>query len=118
MKLDRNLNPDGRGKYALLKLRRQEKPISLEATTAATTLKDAGLLHFGNEAPGEQFFVMKYKDRFTAPALRAYAVAVMQHAQNPILTPDEKQRRSLIEYAEEITREAEEAERLGEKLPT
>lgn len=118
MKLDRNTNTDGRGKYALLKLRRQEKPISSEAVTAATILKDAGLLHFGNEGPGEQFFVMKYKDRFTAPALRAYAAAVMQHAQNPVLTPDEKQRRELIEYANEINHEAEEAERLGEKLPT
>lgn len=118
MKLDRNINTDGRGKYALLKLRRQETPISSEAMTAATTLKEAGLLQFGNEGPGEQFFVMKYKDRFTAPALRAYAAAVMQYAQNPILTSDENQLRELTEYAQEINREAEEAERLGEKLPT
>lgn len=118
MKLDRNINPDGRGKYALLKLRRQEKPVSLKATTAAATLKDAGLLHFGNEGPGEQFFVLKYKDKFTAPALYAYAAAAFSEAFTLEEQGDAKQAVELREFAHEIRREAEQAKQLGNSIPS
>ena len=84
MKLDRNTNLDGRGKYALLKLRRQEEPISPEAIEAANLLKEQGLLQFGNEAPDQQFFVIKYKDKFAIPALTAYAAAVTKEAAKPL----------------------------------
>jgi len=74
MKLDRSINPDGRGKYAILKLRRQEKPFTPECQEAAITLRDAGLLEFGNtDDPG--FFVIKLKDKYAAVALAAYAMA-------------------------------------------
>lgn len=77
MKLDRNINPDGRGKYALLKLRRQEKPFPPACQDAANTLKDFGLLDFG-DTPETDFFVIRLKDKYAAPALAAYAYAAMR----------------------------------------
>lgn len=74
MKLDRNINPDGRNKYAILKLRKQEKPFTPECQQAAMTLRDAGLLDFGN-TEGSEFFVIKLKDKYAAVALAAYAMA-------------------------------------------
>lgn len=95
MKLDRNANPDRSGKYALIKIRRlnqiMEAAAHLNVENDATalakrvhealcTLKQAGLIHFGNEGNGEQFFVMKHKDRLATPALFAYAEAIGKHA--------------------------------------
>lgn len=74
MKLDRNVNPDGRGKYALLKLRRQAKPFTVELQDCAAKLRDAGLLDFGDTAEDE-FFVIRLKDKYAAAALDAYATA-------------------------------------------
>lgn len=56
MKLDRNINDDGRGKYALINLRTNK-------------------VEWGNE-PGNDFFVIKLKDRHAADALRAYADSI------------------------------------------
>ena len=61
MKLDRNTNKDGRGKYALINLRTNQ-------------------VQWGNEGPGEQFFVMKYKDKFTGRALLAYSEEVKKES--------------------------------------
>ena len=77
MKLDRNLNPDGRGKYALLKLRRQAQPFSPDLQECAQKLKDAGLLDFGG-TPETDFFVIRLKDKYAAPALGAYAAAALR----------------------------------------
>lgn len=77
MKLDRNLNPDGRGKYALLKLRRQFTPFSPELQECANKLKEAGLLDFG-DSPESDFFVIRLKDKYAAPALGAYAAAALR----------------------------------------
>ena len=80
MKLDRNINHNGRGKYALLKLRMIEsfteqgafgelaKPIA----DAFTTLEQAGILDWGN-TPETEFFVVRLKDEYAAAALAAYA---------------------------------------------
>jgi hypothetical protein len=74
MKLDRNINPDGRGKYALLKLRRQATPFTPELQECAEKLRAAGLLDFG-ETPDTDFFVIRLKDKYAAPALIGYAAA-------------------------------------------
>lgn len=58
MKLDRNINPDGKGKYALLNLR--------------TNKIEWGV------TPDEEFFVIKLKDKYAAPALDAYAKACVK----------------------------------------
>lgn len=81
MKLDRNSNPDGRGKYALINLRTNK-------------------VEWGDE---DQFFVIKYKDRFAEAALRAYAAAVRECAASPTLDPQGE----LSEFAAEIEREAD-----------
>ena len=115
MKLDRNVNPDGKGKYALINLRTNQ-------------------VQWGD---GDQFFVIKYKDEFAAPALRAYADAVkakvadhygksLAGTPTPEMNPTQEEiecwRRShreiaesLSEYAFEIEREAEAAERWPNK---
>lgn len=112
MKLDRNINKDGTGKYALLKLRpaahaRVNDPAVAEALQV---LQCAGLIHWGDEGPGEQFFVMKYKDRFTHPALKAYARAVDLEAMKT-------SNAELSEYAAEIDIEAIHALRHGKRIP-
>lgn len=110
MKLDRNINPDGRGKYALVNLRKLHalqlggsKNICLEALDELLRL---GVLSYGDESPGDQFFVMKYKDKLTPFALRAYAVGAM--SQGTI---------EMDEFGREIMREAKLAEEASEKLP-
>lgn len=108
MKLDRNINPDGRGKYALINLRRNT-------------------IEWGGPTPEEQFFVLKLKDEFAAPALRAYAAAVRlkateieQGAEMGQLDAISRIRQcdSLGEFADEVEREAIRSENCkGRKLP-
>lgn len=111
MRLDRHINQDGRGKYALLKLRRQELPISPEAMEAAELLKREGLLQFGNETEDAQFFVLKYTDKFAVRALEAYARAVWAEAAR-MGDP------GLVEFAEDMDREVLAAEKYGTRVPT
>lgn len=70
MKLDRNINADGMGKYALLKLRnlRRGDPA---VDAALRTLDEAGILDWGNTVDSE-FFVIRLKDVNAANALFAY----------------------------------------------
>jgi hypothetical protein len=55
MRLDRNVNPDGRGKYALINLRTNQ-------------------VEWGDKA-ADEFFVLKLKDKYAMTALDAYAQA-------------------------------------------
>lgn len=96
MKLDRNVNSDGRGKYALINLRSNK-------------------VQWGWESPGDQFFVIKYKDRFARFALAAYADAVSDFART--VCP-ESLRAELEEYASEIRAEAKLAADLDESGDT
>lgn len=56
MKLDRNINADGKGKYALINLRTNK-------------------IEWG-DSEDDEFFVIKLKDKHAAAALRAYAGSV------------------------------------------
>lgn len=120
MKLDKNINKDGGGKYALLKLRKLLEiqqlgtDHSVRIQQAVELLNSYKLLHCGDEGPGEQFFVMKYKDKFTAPALRAYAIAV-EHSAQADSTPEQIE--GLVEYAAEIRRETHLAFEQGNRMP-
>lgn len=78
MALDRNVNKDGRGKYALINLRTNQ-------------------VQWGGD---DQFFVIKYKDRFASAALQAYAQAVSNFAMS--LPHDDPQYAELTEYAGEM----------------
>lgn len=105
MKLDRNINPDGRGKYALINLR---KVSDEEFNELRESRRDKEPFALGSECltlgdeKGEQFFVIKYKDQFAPAALRAYAADVREYASNQ----QGEDRRNFIEYAAEIEREA------------
>lgn len=119
MKLDRNINTSGWGKYALVNMRKLGPMIDGSQNTAENfkcieayyILKDNGFITEGNESPGDQFFVMKYKDKFTAPALHAYAIQVMAEANGP------NGNMELCEYAEQMFIEAKEAAKLGNRIP-
>lgn len=120
MKLDRNTNRGGRGKYALVNMRKliplidkcNAEPESWhdKRVEAFELLVREGIITLGNESPGEQFFVMKYKDKFTSPALHAYAIQAEAEA---IKSSDPE----LKEYAAEMFKEAKEAEKLGNRIP-
>ena len=56
MKLDQNINYDGKGKYALINLRTNQ-------------------VHWGKPHSEHEFFVIKLKDKYASAALFAYACA-------------------------------------------
>jgi hypothetical protein len=80
MKLDRNINDTGMGKYALLKLRPlktmrrgtfQSLPSNIIA--AFELLEREGILDWGTVGTEKEFFLIRLKDEYAQPALRAYA---------------------------------------------
>lgn len=84
MKLDRNVNPDKTGKYALVKLRmltnrdRDTTDNEYEAIQKAINTLDAfGAICWGN-SPDTEFFVTRLRDKYAAPALAAYALAAFR----------------------------------------
>lgn len=78
MRLDRNTNADGRGKYAIVKLR---PAAGLNAQACINLLERAGLLSYGTK-PGEEFFVMKLTDKYAGWALKAYAQAAVNDGEH------------------------------------
>lgn len=76
MKLDRNINEDGKGKYALVKLRnlRAADPFAPKPPEirAIETLEKCGYLDWGDDEDSE-FFVIRLKDINAEQALLAYA---------------------------------------------
>jgi hypothetical protein len=83
MKLDRNINSNGRGKYALLKLRELDNfadpadPFQVVAkpiADAIETLEKAGIIDWGN-TPATEFFVMRLKDKYAPWGLAGYALS-------------------------------------------
>lgn len=80
MKLDRNTNKGGRGKYALVLMREIPEPHPATARQvraiegAIDTLNHEGCLDYG-DAPDNEFFVIRLKDKYAGAALRAYSNA-------------------------------------------
>lgn len=80
MKLDRNENAEGVGKYALINMRRYR---ALPADKAAEAfdllgrLDAMGIIDKGAKGAEDEFFVIKLRDRYAAPALTAYANAAV-----------------------------------------
>lgn len=83
MKLDRNINSDGRGKYAILQLRKlalyesQETFGQTEVQKAIELLDKAGLIDWGITGTDREFFLIRLKDKYAQAALMAYADAAM-----------------------------------------
>lgn len=75
MRLDRNTKSNGEGKYALLKLR--DSPVLLlgghEQGFEATIVKSDSI-DYGSTTDTD-FFVIRLRDKYAAPALAAYAMA-------------------------------------------
>ena len=78
MKLDRNTNGDGKGKYALVRLR-DIQPDG-EAFGLLRRLDELGHLDWGIVGQPDEFFVVKLRDRFAPGAIKGYADAVMEAA--------------------------------------
>lgn len=106
MKLDRNVNSDGWGKYALVLMRKLIPIMRHNADNAkAVAVREAfellvqeGVIRIGNETPESQFFVLGYGDKFTPPALLAYQVAVKEFA----MSLPENRRAEWVEFSREM----------------
>ena len=88
MQLDRNINEDGCGKYAVINLRRLNDVHSHAGTfhrwspaieEALKTLDEAGCLDWGKAGGDSEFFLIRLKDRSAEAALRAYANDAAQY---------------------------------------
>lgn len=85
MKLDRNINPDRKGKYALILLRKVD---GIRSNTAAhklicdalNLLHSNHILDYGNTDESE-FFVIRLKDKYAADALAAYSSSALMDGQ-------------------------------------
>lgn len=75
MKLDRELNPDGLGKYAVINLRKIDGHPRTATELAAAILKNPECVEFGRVGEPDEFWLIKLKDVYAQPALHAYASA-------------------------------------------
>ena len=85
MRMDRNENADGCGKYAVVNLRRLNALCGVGETSrrwppdivaAMRTLEKAGVLEWGAVGQPDEFFLVKLKDKHAQAALGAYAWSV------------------------------------------
>jgi hypothetical protein len=82
MNLDRNINSDGKGKYALVNLRKIEGNPQTAEELAAAILKNPEAVEFGMVGTEGEFFVIKLKDIHADAALYAYANDVLTHGKD------------------------------------
>lgn len=99
MRLDRNENESGKGKYALVRLRGIEA--GSEAHSLLKRLYELGHLDWGIVGQPDEFFVIKLRDKYADKAITAYADAVMDDAPRQI---DAEKYKSLVHYALDIQR--------------
>jgi hypothetical protein len=85
MKLDRNINGNGSGKYGLIKNRRLAQIRAWDGgdgeiadqqavEDALSLLECVGLVEWGYPNTESEFFVIKLRDRFAHSALTAYVI--------------------------------------------
>ncbi len=75
MKLDRNMNSEGKGKYALVLLR--NVTTDSEEHGMVEDLAERGVVDWGNKGDDGEFFVIRLKDKYAEAALMAYANAAV-----------------------------------------
>lgn len=78
MKLDRNLNENGKGKYALINLRKIAGNPQTPQELAAEILANPQCVEFGLVGSQDEFWVIKLKDKYAYASLHAYASAAAQ----------------------------------------
>lgn len=119
MKLDRNKNPEGEGKYALIEIRKLGPKTRYrlfgreEEDDGAFVIIPRSAINLGEP---DQFFVIKFKDRFAARALHAYADAIYEDVAGGEFSHEEGI--EMIEFAEEVRKEAMRAQRGPTKTPS
>jgi len=77
MKLDRDINSNGKGKYALLNLRKLPGDLRTPQELADAILAHPEAVEWGCVGEQDEFFVIKLKDKYANSALHAYAQAAM-----------------------------------------
>jgi hypothetical protein len=102
MKLDRNINQDGKGKYALVRLRNIE--VGSAAWECLRQLHRWGHLDYGEPGASDEFFVIKLRDKYAADGLGGYADAVMADAHKHAAEGDGSKYSELMQYATEVQR--------------
>lgn len=75
MKLDRNINQGGKGKYALINLRKLPVDPRTAPALAAAVTDYPESIEFGFVGNEDEFWLIKLKDKYAAAALQAYADA-------------------------------------------
>lgn len=75
MKLDRDTNPDGKGKYVLINLRHlPHSPFNVKELSEMIQVHQVAV-EFGEPKTQNEFFPIKLKDKYAQAALKAYADA-------------------------------------------
>ena len=76
MQLDRNIEGnEGKGKYALIKMREIPGNPQTPEELAQAIVENPQCIDFGTLGSDSEFFLIRLKDRYAEPALRAYAKA-------------------------------------------
>lgn len=82
MKLDRNIDGTGRGKYGLIDNRKLTEVLATVSPNLRTVIEEAvagleeyGILQWGETGTEHEFFVIKLKDRWAPDALFRYALS-------------------------------------------
>lgn len=73
MDLDRNLNTDGKGKYAVINLRKIPTNPQTPEELAAAILANPECVEFGRVGDPDEFFLIKLKDQYAQGTLMQYA---------------------------------------------
>ena len=73
MNLDRNIHPNGKGKYALINLRKIPGDPRTAEELAAAILANPECVEFGEVGGPDEFFVLKLKDLFADSGLLGYS---------------------------------------------
>jgi hypothetical protein len=76
MKLDRNINPSGKGKYAVINLRKIPTTPTTPQELATAILANPESVEFGAMGSPDEFWLIKLKDRYATPALMGYAMGI------------------------------------------
>lgn len=98
MKMDRDINPDGRGKYALVLMRNTPPAGTIKhhvVKFALFMLWKMGMIDFGRVGTPSEFFLIRLRDKFAYRALKGYQEAI---ALDP--KPDDEYAQSVSEMME------------------
>lgn len=75
MKLDRHINKNRKGKYALVKLREIPGRPKSRPALARAIMKNPKVLDWGFNDTAAEFFLIRLRDKYAHVALLAYAAA-------------------------------------------